>query len=452
MSDQAYINELIKRSRAAQESIAHYSQEQANALARAAGKAIYDNAEILSREAADETRMGIYEHKIVKHHAVAVGWKSMRDGKSVGVIEDDPVKKIVTLAKPMGVIGSITPSTNPTFTPGINAMMCLKGLNSLIVAPHPRAAACTAHAISLMADAIEKLGAPRDLLLSLEKPSIEMTNLLMSSVDVVIATGGAGMVKAAYSSGKPAYGVGQGNVQVVVAPDYKEFDVLAPTVIGDRIYDNGMPCSGEQMMFIPEANKKAILDAFAANGGFVADKGMAQQFRDLVFKDGILNRDVVGKTAVQVAEMLGLKVPATTQVLMIELDKFGEDEPLCREIMFPFVRFMTYANFRQAVSMAKTNLLMEGAGHTAIIYSHNEGDIRYFAQELPVGRILVCQAGATTGGNYTNGLTPTSSIGCGSWGGNSISENLSYRHLLNLTKISYAIPGATAPSYEDAWG
>ncbi len=453
MSDNGYIRTMVEKSRAAQQQIEHYTQEQADAMVKAVGRIVFDNAETLSREGEEETGMGKVEHKLIVHQLLGWVWRYLRDKKSVGVLAEDHINRVTTLAKPVGVVGCVTPSTSPSVVPAIKVMLCLKGRNSAIIAPHPGSKKTTLHTAQLMIEALEELGAPKNLVQIIEEPSIQLTNELMAEADVVIATGGPGMVKAAYSSGKPSYGVGQGNVQVIVDTDYEDFTRLAQNSTVNRVLEYGMFCTGEQTMFIPRDKEAAILKAFEAEGNTILrDANLLPKLRELIFPDnGPINRGVVGVSAAKVAEMVGLSLPEDTPMLIFPVEKCGEDEVLCREIMFPALRYVLYDDFNEAVAMAKANFLMEGAGHAACIYSTNGDRINYTAEQLPVGRLVVEQGGGAASGGFGTGLPPTSSLGCGSWGNNSISENLSYDHLLNVTKVSHPLPQTDLPTGDDFW-
>lgn len=450
------IEELVKKSKIAQLSIEDYSQEQTDKLVRAVGKAIFDNAQVLSQEAVEETHFGNVEGKIGKHYSVTMaGWHFMKDKKSVGVIEEDFENQVVTLAKPMGVVASITPSTNPTSTATQNAMIALKSRNSIIVAPHPNAKNCTKHAVQIMQEAIVSVGGPKDLVMVIDEPSIQATNELMSLADVVLATGGLGMVKAAYSSGKPSYGVGQGNVQSFI-DEGVDYSIAAQTIIGNRSMDLGIPCTGDQTVYIPRKDKEEILNIFSQFGAaIVTDEADINKVRESVFINGAQNTKLTGKVPHEAARLMELKteIPESAKVLMIEVDQEGEKEVLAKEILWPILRFRVYDQIEEALEWARINLLMEGAGHTATIHSQNNELIEKASLRLPVGRLMVNQPGAaSSGGPFTNGLNPTISIGCGSWGNNSISENLTYRHLMNVTKVSRIIPNAVVPTPEEVWG
>jgi succinate-semialdehyde dehydrogenase len=452
MDNKAYIDGLIKKSRAAQKQIESCDQKTADKMVKAIGKAISQNSEILSKEAVEETGMGVYASKVRKHKAAGIMWWYLKDKVSVGVVSTDPVNGLVTIAKPMGVVACISPSTNPTFTPALNSMMAIKSRNSVIVAPHPKAKKCTTHAVKIMQDALESVNAPRDLVLVIEEPTVELSGLLMATADVVVATGGFGMVKAAYSSGKPSYGVGQGNVQVIIDEGYEDIPLAVANIIANRSYDLGVPCTCDQSLYIPRSSSEKILKAFTdSKAHIISGEDILEKLRKLIFINGVPNRDVVGQSPYRVCKMIGLDIPETTTILMTELKKYGPDETLCHEIMFPFTRYFIYDDFKKAVEMAKTNLLMAGAGHTSVLYSTNEDRILYAGDELPVGRLLICQAGSGGAGNsWANGLTPTSSVGCGSWGNNSTSININYQHFLNYTIISKAI-SPHIPSDEELW-
>lgn len=450
------VSELVKRAKAAQAVFEGYDQRQVDAIVRAAGKVIYDNAEILGQEAVEESKLGVLAGKIAKQRKVTMGaWEYLKDKKSVGVIEDDTINCVRVVAKPMGVVCCVTPSTNPTSTVGGNAMQVFKCRNAMIVAPHPIAKKCTAHGVSLIRGELKKLGAPEDLIQIIEEPTIEKTQELMSQCDVVVATGGFGMVKAAYSSGRPSYGVGQGNVQAILDRGYTNYEKFAKTVIANRCFDNGMPCTGEQTLHIPAELETEVLQVLEANGCYIVeDAATIEKIRDTIFVDGILNRAVVGKTGPELVQIFGLdKAPADTKIVLLKNQAYGDADLLCREILTPVIRYTTYEKFEDAVAGARATLLVEGAGHTATIYSHDETHIAYAANILPVCRVLVEQPGAGSGGSaYNNGLVPTISIGCGTWGNNAISDNLNYIHLMNKTRVSYIIPDAVEKTPEEIWG
>ena len=283
--------------------------------------------------------------------------------------------------------------------------------------------------------------------------SVETTRELMKDVDVVVATGGGAMVKSAYSSGKPSYGVGAGNVPVVIDRGVDIAEAAGKIVTG-AAFDNGIICSHEQFVLTPEECYDETVAAFMATGKvwFTADPDEIQLMRDLVFPGGHMNKDVVGKSARDIAAKAGIDIPEAAQVILLPADGVGDDDVLAREKLFPVIAILPYTTFEDAVAQAKANLLVEGAGHTAALHSHDEAHIRFMGLELPISRLVVNQTSATSaGGSLTNGFAPTTTLGCGSWGGNSISENLDYKHLMNVSRIGKVITDKPVPTDEEIW-
>jgi succinate-semialdehyde dehydrogenase len=283
---------------------------------------------------------------------------------------------------------------------------------------------------------------------------VETTRELMKAVDVIIATGGGAMVKSAYSSGKPSYGVGAGNVPVVIDRGVDLAEAVAKIVTG-AAFDNGIICSHEQFVFTPEEQYDATVEAFIATGKvwFTADPEQVQLFRDLVFPGGHMNKDVVGKSAQDIASRVGIDIPAAVRVILLAAEGSGTEDILAMEKLCPVVAILPYSTFEDAVSQAKANLLAEGAGHSAALHSHDEAHIRYMGLELPISRLVVNQTSATSaGGALNNGFAPTTTLGCGSWGGNSISENLDYKHLMNVSRIGKVISDRAIPTDAEIWG
>lgn len=380
----------------------------------------------------------------------------MKGKKSIGVIDDGKTfEGVQIVAKPMGVVAAVMPSTNPIATIIHNGMCSLKCRNAIIIAPHPASAKITQEVIDLMRGALKEVGAPEDLVqcISPDKASIEATGALLSTCDICIGTGGPGMVKACYSSGKPALGVGQGNAQSIIDSDCPNMGIVCGNIVGNRSADQGVPCTGEQTVHLPAEKEAEFVTTMQACGAYlIEDAEIIAKLRELVFPNGgPINRKVVGRTPQVIGEKLGIEVPETAKVLMIKLDKVAKDEILCREIMFPFVRYHVYDNFEAGVADMLANLEMEGAGHSSAIWSNNQDHIIYAANRVPVGRFHVNQ---NCGGGIDNGMPATSTIGCGTWGGNSMSENLSYVHLMNKTHVTTVVtdtPHYPAPEDWDIW-
>ena len=455
MREEQIINALIQKSRVAQKEYSMFRQKEVDAIVKAIGKTVFSRAEELARMAIEESGMGDYNDKIAKCIGKSSNiWNSLKGKKSVDIIGEDKEKGIILVAKPIGVIGMVIPCTNPVVTPMCNLMFALKGRNSAIIAPHPRGKKCARHIVDLFSTAIKRLGAPDNLIQVIDEPSLELTNELMKSVDLVVATGGMAMVKAAYSSGTPSYGVGAGNVQVIIDRDYDLAQAVADIARGGK-FDNGIICSGEQSAIIPEEYYEAALKIFEANHVFVArGSDHADRFRKVLFdKDGVFNRDAVGQSPQDIGRMAGVEVPEGYSVIMLEPAGFGRADLLCKEKLGPVMICLKYKTFEEAIAMAQANLEYEGAGHTAAIHSNDRAHIEQAGIKLTVSRLVVNQPSSiSAGGAYYNGFAPTTTLGCGTWGNNILSENLDYTHLINISRIGMPIKGAHNPTKQEVWG
>jgi succinate-semialdehyde dehydrogenase len=454
IDSKAYIDAYIERAGKAQAEYETYTQAQVDELVRAVGKAVFDNAEELAKMAVSETGMGVVADKTAKNKSKAsIIWNSLRDKKSVGIIERDTVAGIVKVAKPMGVVAAITPSTNPIVTPMSNAMFALKGRNAIIITPHHNAFRCSTETVRQINKELDRLGAPKYLIQILDQQSRENTRNLISGADVVIATGGAGMVNAAYSSGRPALGVGAGNVQCIVDRDVDYSDAVLKIIAG-RMFDNGIICSGEQSAIVPADKYDEIIEIFIKNGCyFVSDPDEKEAFRNAMFTDGKMNRQAVGQSVQTLAKLAGVAVPQGTRVILIEADGYGSADLLAKEKMCPVLALYRYNDFKEGVEIANANLDVEGKGHSVAIHSNSVDNIEYAGERLNVSRFVINQTCASSaGGSFYNGLAPTNTLGCGSWGHNSISENLDYKHLINISRIAYYMPDNYVPTEEELWG
>ncbi len=454
MEAKEYVEGLVEKARAAQKQIENYTQEQVDALCREIARTVYDNAEMLAKMAVEETRMGVYENKVAKNKGKArVIWNDLKGKKSVGIINRYPEQGIIEVAKPMGVVAAITPTTNPIVTPMCNAMFAVKGRNAIIVGPHPRSRECSTKTVELINERLAKLGAPENLIQCVPEPTMEISGLLMKTCDVVLATGGPGVVKAAYSSGKPSYGVGAGNVQCILDDDV-DYAKTVPMIIEGRIFDNGIICSGEQNAITPAAKADELIAEYKKNGGvLVDDPAQIDALREAMFPGGVMNKDLVGQSALKVAEAAGIKVPSDTRVLLVKAPAYGKEDYFSKEKMCPVMSLYTYNTWEEAIAIADANLAVEGRGHSVAIHSNNQEHIEAAAEVLPVSRFLINQVCATNnGGSLFNSLSATTTLGCGSWGGNTISENLSWKHLFNVSRIATVRPGAAAPTDEEIWG
>lgn len=445
---------MVEQARVAQQAIFDYTQEQVDILAKTIARIVYDRADELAKMAHEETRMGVYEHKIKKNMGKArIIWNHIKDKKSVGIIAVHEDTGIVEIAKPLGVVACVTPCTNPIVTPMCNAMYAIKGRNAVILAPHPRAKKCTKYLVGLFNEALAGLGAPPNLIQAIDEPTNEKTAELMKACDVVVSTGGMGIVKAAYSSGKPALGVGVGNVQTIIDRDV-DFNEAARKIVEGREFDNGIICSGEQTVIAHRGDYDRMIAALAANGVFyVDDPATVARLRTVVFPEGVMNKDLVGQSALKVAAAADLDVPAGTRVIAVKAEGYGRADLFSKEKMCPVISTYAYDTFKEAVDIAEANLNFEGKGHTVALHSYTKENIEYAGERLPISRLLLNQICSTmNGGSFFNGLAPTTTLGCGSWGNNSISENLDYKHMFNVTRIAYFMKDAHVPTDAEMWG
>jgi len=355
-----YVSELVEKSRKAQKEFEGYSQEQVDKAVRAIGKAAWENAKLLARMAVDETGMGVYEDKVQKNLGKPkIIWEYLKGEKSRGIIRYIEDQGIVEVAKPMGVIGVITPTTNPTSTPVHNSMIALKGGNSIIICPHPRAKKCGKKTVDVMNQALERIGAPKELIQIVEEPTLEISSTLMKLADVCVSTGGSAMIKEAYSSGKPAFGVGQGNVQCLIDRDV-DISKAIPMIIRGRTYDNGILCTCEQSVICPEEKCKEIINEFVENGAYyVNDPEEVTKLRMILFPDGTLNRELVGALPKKIADMAGIRVPENTKLLIGKTDGFGRSDLFSKEKLFPVLSLYEYDTWERAVKNAQANLEFE---------------------------------------------------------------------------------------------
>lgn len=454
MDNKEIIKSMIEKSRKAQREFEAFDQLQVDRIVRAIAKVVWDNAEPLAKMAVEETGMGVYEDKVAKNKGKSrIIWHSIKDKKSVGIIGEDKEKGLIYVAKPMGVIALVTPCTNPIVTPMCNLMFALKGRNSAIIAPHPRAKKCGRVTVDLFLKELKKLGAPENLIQYIDEPSIELTQELMQQSDVVVATGGMGMVKAAYSSGHPSFGVGAGNVQVIIDRDV-DFSDAADKVIRGRIFDNGIICSGEQTVIAPEDKYDEVIEAFKKHGAFyAADRATVDKFRKVIFDEkGIISKYVVGQSVQSIAKLAGVSVPEGTRVILLKASGIGREDLLCKEKMCPVMASFSYKTFEEGVKIAQANLDYEGKGHTVAVHTNNLEHVKYAGVNLTVSRLVVNQPSSlTAGGSFFNGFAPTTTLGCGSWGNNSISENLDYKHLINISRIGLFNKDAKAPTDDEIW-
>lgn len=448
-----YIAGLIQNARAAQKEFEERftTQRAVDEVVRAIALTIYNAKEELAPEVVEETGMGTVAYKITKMIATTTGqWNTMRGKASMGFIEnpyDEPGVRVI--AKPIGVVGSICPTTNPIITVVMNSMAAIKCRNAIIVAPHPKAKFVSQKAVNMIRAAFAKLGAPEDLIqiVAPDHCTIETTDELLAACDVNVATGGPGMVKSVYSCGKPGFGVGQGNTQEIICDDWTDLETTCAAAVANRAWDLGVPCTGDQMIHISAKREADFLAAVEKGGAYIIDDPEVRaKLSAYVFPDGKnINRDVVGKTPQVVGKAIAIEVPEDRQVLLTKVVGQAQDDVLCKECLFPLMRYRTYETFEEAVDAACANLYMEGAGHNSSIWTNDEANIEYASMRMPVSRLQVNQV--PLGKN--NGMPPTTTLGCGYWSGNSISENFEWYHLYQTTRVSTELPNKRLFKPED---
>lgn len=451
--EKKYVDELIENARIASEKMDLYTQEQVDTIVKTVAKTTFSHARELAELACEETGMGNVEDKIGKIYGKARAiWWDLKFKKSRGILSEDPETGITEIARPVGVVTATTPCTNPIICPMGNVMLAAKCANAIIIAPHPRGKRAARRLLELWQAEFDKLGCPDNMVQVCFSTSNEMTAYLMSQGDVVVATGGPGMVKAAYSSGKPAYGVGPGNVPALFDRDINIEKAVA-NVIEGRSFDNGVICASEQCLILPREKYEDILSEFERQGCIrINSPETIKKVEEALFPNHIISRDAVGQTASKCMKLAGIDVPDDTKIAIVELEKAGKGSDLNKEKMMPVMCAYPYDTWEDALKMAKDNLDLEGKGHTACIHSYNEEHIHQAGMVLKVSRVICNHPSSkNAGGSFVNGLNPTTTIGCSTWGGNSISENLAYYHMMNKIRIARVKPGWSLPSDEEIW-
>lgn len=447
------VDQLIDNARRAQVQWENASQKRIDEAVRAIGKTVYDCADYLAKLTVDETHVGNYEDNVRQDKRKAcIIWQSLKGKKSAGIVRRDKRSGLVEIAKPVGVVAGILPMTIPVTNFMSNAMFSLKAGNAFVAAPHPRSRKTVAETLRLVLEALNKFDVPENLIQSLGEPSIELTIELMSKADVVVATGGMPMVKSAYSSGKPAYGVGPGNVQCIIDREMDP-DEVVPKIVDGRAFNNGLPCACEQAVLIHHDDEERMLRAFSQHKAFLIETpSVAKKLAGLLYIDGVLNRDCMGISALQLAGKLAVGVPPETRMLLVRGNPEDCHDPLRREKLCPVTVLYTYSRFEEAVAIAKSNILIQGAGHSVAIHSKNQKHIEQLALAMPVTRVIVNQCATTSaGGSFLNGFGATTTLGTGFWGNTALRGNLNYTDLLNYTRIGYLPDGATIPQDEEIW-
>ncbi|MDP5253754.1 MULTISPECIES: bifunctional acetaldehyde-CoA/alcohol dehydrogenase [unclassified Vibrio] len=442
----AELDALVARVKKAQAEFATFSQEQVDKIFRAASLAANQARIPLAQQAVAESGMGIVEDKVIKNHfASEFIYNKYKDEQTCGVLEEDDNLGTMTIAEPVGIICGIVPTTNPTSTAIFKSLISLKTRNGIIFSPHPRAKNSTNDAAKLVLDAAVAAGAPKDIIGWIDQPSVELSNALMKheGIALILATGGPGMVKAAYSSGKPAIGVGAGNVPVVI-DETADVKRAVASILMSKTFDNGVVCASEQAAIVVDEVYDEVKERFATHKAYVLTKAEADKVRKVLLIDGNLNAKIVGQTASTIAELAGVKVPADTKVLVgegLSNGKVSYDDAFAHEKLSPTLGLFRAENFEDAVAQAVTMVEIGGIGHTSGLYTNQDANadrIRYFGDKMKTARILI-NIPTTHGGIgdlYNFNVAPSLTLGCGSWGGNSISENVGPKHLINKKTVA----------------
>lgn len=438
----AELNALVERVKKAQREYASFTQEQVDKIFRAAALAAADARIPLAKMAVAESGMGIVEDKVIKNHfASEYIYNAYKDEKTCGVLSEDDTFGTITIAEPIGIICGIVPTTNPTSTAIFKSLISLKTRNAIIFSPHPRAKDATNKAADIVLQAAIAAGAPKDLIGWIDQPSVELSNALMHHPDInpILATGGPGMVKAAYSSGKPAIGVGAGNTPVVI-DETADIKRAVASVLMSKTFDNGVICASEQSVVV-DSVYDAVRERFATHGGYLLQGKELKAVQDVILKNGALNAAIVGQPAYKIAELAGFSVPENTKILIGEVTVVDESEPFAHEKLSPTLAMYRAKDFEDAVEKAEKLVAMGGIGHTSCLYTDQDNQparVSYFGQKMKTARILI-NTPASQGGIgdlYNFKLAPSLTLGCGSWGGNSISENVGPKHLINKKTVA----------------
>lgn len=437
------VRTLVRRSKVAQEKLSKMSQEQIDKIVKALCDAAYANATKLAKMANEETGFGKWEDKVVKNTFASVGvYETLKDTKTVGIIGEDKEAKTIDIATPVGVVAGLIPSTNPTSTVIYKAMISLKSGNTIVFSPHPNAKKCILETVKIISEAVVNAGAPKDSILCITNPSIVGTNELMKHKDtnLILATGGEAMVRAAYSSGTPAIGVGPGNGPAFIDKS-ADVNLAVKRIIDSKTFDNGVICASEQSIVIEKAMEEKVVSELKNQGAYLLNEEEADKLAKFILRaNGSMNPQIVGKSVEAICNLAGLNnVPKTAKVLVARETKVGHDVAYSREKLTPILAFYVEENVEAVMNRSREILLNEGAGHTFSMHANDEELVKRFALNMPVSRIMVNTASALGGVGASTNLTPALTLGCGAIGGSSTSNNVGPLDLINIKKVAYGV-------------
>lgn len=433
--------EKIAEIRDAQRKFSNYNQSQVDEIFRQAAMAANNNRINLAKKAVEETGMGIVEDKVIKNHfASEYIYNKYKDEKTCGVIEIDESFGIKKIAEPIGVVAAIIPTTNPTSTTIFKALIALKTRNGIIFSPHPRAKKSTIAAARLILDAAIKAGAPENIIGWIDEPTVELSQIVMKESDIILATGGPGMVRAAYSSGKPAIGVGAGNTPAII-DDTAHIKMAVNSILLSKTFDNGVICASEQSVIVLDSIYDKVKKEFSDRGAYILNSEETSKLREIILINGSVNSKIVGQPASAIAEMASICVPESTKVLIGEVESVELDEPFSHEKLSPILAMYKAAGFDEAIKKAVRLVENGGIGHTSVLYADTiraREKIETFSASMKTGRTIINMPSSqgAIGDIYNFKLAPSLTLGCGSWGGNSVSENVGPSHLLNIKSVA----------------
>ena len=441
-AEKKYIDELVEKVSQAQKKFAEYSQEQVDYIFRRVALKMSSLRIPLAKMAVEETGMGVVEDKVIKNHfASEYIYNKFKHTKTCGIIEEDKDNGLIKMAEPLGVIAGVIPTTNPTSTVIFKTLIALKTRNGIVFSPHPRAKKCTVETARIMLEEAIKAGAPEDIIGWIDEPTLFRTQYLMQhpKVDIILATGGPGMVKSAYSSGKPALGVGAGNTPAVI-DETADVEMAVSSILMSKTFDNGMICASEQSVIVVKDIYDTVKAEFLKRGAYILSAKEKEKLAKVIMIDGKLNSGIVGQKAAKIAAMADIKVAPETKVLIAEVSKVGKEEPFSAEKLSPVLAMYKADDFEKATSRAEELVEFAGRGHTSVLYTNpaNDDRIKTFGHRLHTGRVMInCPSSqGAIGDIYNFRLEPSLTLGCGSWGGNSVSENVGVKHLMNIKNVA----------------
>lgn len=433
---------LIMSAKKAQEIYKTFSQEKVDAIVKAVAAAAEKEASRLAKMAFEETGFGKWEDKIVKNtFASKVVYEKIKDMKTVGIIREEKVGKYFEVAVPMGVVAALIPSTNPTSTTIYKTLISLKSGNGIVVSPHPNAKNCIIETANILKEAAVNAGAPEGLIGCITIPSLDATNILMKHKDtaLILATGGEAMVKAAYSSGTPAIGVGPGNGPAFIDKS-ANVSLAVKRILDSKTFDNGVICASEQSIVVESSMKETVINELKKQGAYFLNEEESQKLGNFILRaNGTMNPQIVGKSVEALASMAKLNVPKGARVLISEQTTVGKNNPYSREKLTPILAFYTVENVEHGIKLCTEILMNEGKGHTLVIHSEDKNIVREFGLRIPVSRLLVNTPGALGGIGASTNLVPALTLGCGAVGGSSTSDNIGPMNLLNIKRVAYGV-------------